>query len=480
MNSAKSHSGVLSSLKGTLAHTDILLSETEQFAASFDSLKISCLPEAVFRVYTQSDVGEILKAANEHGIPVTCRGAGSSTTGSATPIKKGWVIDFSRLKEITVNSLDACVVAEAGATIESIQLACEKEKLFYPPDPSSFRYCTIGGAVSTNAGGLRGAKYGVTRDYVLSLKGFFANGAPFHFGRNVRKFSAGFNLRDLLIGSEGSLAVITEVSLRLTSLPKSRWTCLGVFPSEEKALNTVHLIAQTRIMPSILEFIDSEAVACVLQKCGNMLGLSDPTVSLLLIELDGCPSELKSEQTQLLSMLKTHALLWDEADYETARDELWEVRRMCSQAMFVAGDTKLNEDVVVPMESQVKLLQYINELRRKFKLAMPTFGHVADGNFHVNIMYNKDDAIQCANAKEAVAALMKRVVELGGAISGEHGIGLSKSPFFSLQHNSEEIKMMQEIKKVFDPNNILNPGKIFYPFNVWEHEKVKAKLPWDK
>ncbi len=463
-----------------LPGAEVVHEDSARLAASFDSLKISRLPDVLFRIREASAVGAILKVANQYGIPVTSRGAGSSTTGSATPLNGGWVLDFSPLNGVRIDAVAGIAFAQAGVTIAALQDAAAKQQWFYPPDPSSLRYATVGGSIATNAGGLRGAKYGVTRDYVLGLKGFFANGEPFAFGRAVRKYSAGFNMRDLMIGSEGCLGIVTEAILRLVPLPETRWTCLAVFASENAALEAVQAIVKARVLPSILEFLDSQTVACTLKKHGSLLGISDATVSLLLIELDGSSDAIESEKIRLQEVIRQKTVAWKEADTESESERLWEIRRNCSQAMFQMGDTKLNEDVVVPIHTQPELIAFTLDLKRRYGLATPTFGHAADGNFHVNIMYNKADAAQSAHAEKAVLELMEKAVALGGAISGEHGIGLAKTPFLSLQYSQAEIDSMQSVKQALDPNGILNPGKIFTPFNVWEHNRIVARLPWDK
>ena len=451
------------------------------FKASLDNARLSFMPDAVVHPESEAAIESLLKLANQYRVPVTTRGAGSAATGATSPVRGGWVLDLSRQNKIRIDALSGFAYVQAGARIAAIQSAAEKRGWFYPPDPSSLKFSTIGGNVACNAGGMRGAKYGVTRDYVYALEGFLANGAQVRWAADLKKFTSGYNIRDLMIGSEGTLGVVTNVVLKLIPAVPDRWTALVAFKNEVDALQVVKAMARERIVAAILEFLDRQTVYCTEQFAGSPIFSEYPNCSLLLVELDGYAEQVNEDRERLFEIFKKKRFL----DYREATDPkemeaLWQVRRRCSQAMFQLGDGKLNEDIVVPLKNQIALLRYTLQLKRETGLATPTFGHAGDGNFHVNIMYHSKDKGHVRKAQKAVKALMQKVIQLGGAITGEHGIGLAKSPFLRLQHSAAEIDAMRAIKKALDPNNILNPGKIFEPFEVWRHSPVNVQLPWDK
>lgn len=449
------------------------------YSASMDNARLSFMPEAVIRATTDEHVGKVLALANRYAVAVTVRGAGSATTGATSPIHGGWVLDLSARKRIKIEPVQGIATVEVGATIEAVNAAAEQQGWFYPPDPSSKKYATIGGSIATNAGGLRGAKYGVTRDYVLGLEGFLPTGEWVKWGGPLKKYASGYNLRDLWIGSEGTLGVITRAHLKLLPKPAAQWTCLVAFKHEREAIRAAIALLQSRLMPSIMEFLDRQTVQCASIRLGHPVFAAVPQAALLLLEFDGDVDAVRKVRKQTLAWAQEYAVEYREAKHAATAEQLWEVRRTCSQAMFQMGDTKLNEDIVVPARSYAKLLRYTLQLKRDTGLATPTFGHIADGNFHVHIMYNRNDPEQLNRAEDAVQQLMQKVIELGGAITGEHGIGLSKSPFLRLQHTAPEIQAMQSIKQVLDPNNILNPGKIFEPFKIWSIQPdFSAKFPW--
>jgi glycolate oxidase len=361
----------------------------------------------------------------------------------------------------------------------NLQTEVEARGLFYPPDPSSKGYSTIGGNIACNAGGMRCVKYGVTRDYVLGLEGFFADGSSFKFGLPLKKYASGLNLRDLMIGSEGTLGIITSATLKLIPKPEKRWTCMFAFKSESAALEAVTALFNEGHNPSILEFLDRQSVVCAEQYTGKPIFANCPRSALLLIELDGSPSEVSKQRKRLLEFMENRAIMHREASTEAKAEALWQVRRTCSQSMYSIADTKLNEDIVVPIHKQAELIDYTIALKKEIGLATPTFGHAGDGNLHVHIMYHRSSPEELIRAKDGIRKLMQKVVDLGGVITGEHGIGLAKIPFMELQHNQAEIAAMRAVKDALDSQGILNPGKIYEPFEVWDHEFENIKLPWD-
>jgi len=472
-------------------HTDALLSrlgpevvrtdDASRFAASLDNLRLSFLPDAVLAPRNEDDVCVILCEANSRGVPVTPRGGGTATTGSACPVKGGWVLDLSGWQNLFIDAQNGIAYVQPGVKTATLSTEAEKQGWFYPPDPSSNSYCTIGGNIACNAGGMRGAKYGVTRDYVMSLEGFLPTGKWVRWGADLRKYASGYNMRDLWIGSEGTLGVVTGAVLRLISKPKSRATFLLAFKDEFPALAFTRILTAAHLVPSILEFMDRQCVGCTLAE-GLVLPLKVETgtiPSVLLIELDGDEERVEEDALLMAELARPLALAVKRADSPAEAEKLWAVRRKCSKAMFRLADGKLNEDVVIAPHAQDDLMRFTLELKEKTGLATPVFGHAADGNFHVHVMYRKNVEEDCAKAEMAVGQIMEKVVELGGAISGEHGIGLAKTPFFHLQHSKDEIEAMLAVKRALDPKGILNPGKIFEQFRVWEHKTADVKLPWD-
>jgi len=446
---------------------------------SYDGLKISSLPDAVIRVKEAVQVGTVLKIANKYGIAVTTRGAGSSLTGGATPIQAGWVLDLSQLNHFEIDEENQLARCGPGVVVADLQVAAAEQDLFYPPDPSSKKFCTLGGNVACNAGGLRCVKYGVTRDYILSLSGFLANGEYVRWGRATRKFATGYNLRDLWVGSEGTLGVVTEITVRLIDLPKTTRTFLGVFESDELALSSPHALWKLGLRPSILEYMDSWTIDC-LQKyvCTEVFPGIEPH-PMLLIEVDGNEHEVEEQSKLLENWLSEIALAYRCAVTPEEAEKLWDVRRQGSSSMKKLASTKLNEDVVVPLSRQIELVHSVEELRKKYGIKIGVFGHCGDGNLHVNLMYDEDNKEETGRAVSALRELMSQVISLDGAISGEHGVGLAKTPFVREQFKDSEWNAMQAIKKALDPNNILNPGKIFDVYHPWEQKKIPVTLSWE-
>ena len=455
------------------------ISQRGCWAASFDSSKISFLPDAVITPKAEADVGVVLELANRYRVPVTVRGRGTTLMGSAAPVNGGWVIDMRKLKRIAIDADAGMAHVGAGATNANVVRAAAAKGWFYPPDPSSREFCTIGGNIACNAGGMHGGKYGVTRDFVIALRGFMPTGEFVEWGTATKKFAAGFNLRDLWIGSEGMLGVVTGAVLKLVPMPAARWTLLTAFKDEVSALAAARKLFRQRVQPAICEFLDRESVLCAERATGKTVFPGQAGRPVILLELAGSLAEVDDLKPGVLAWAQANALAFKEAHSRTEVEELWAVRRKCSGAMFELGDSKLNEDIVVPMRNYEKFARFIARLKKQSRLPIPTFGHVADGNLHVNIMYHRENAAETKAAEAAVQKLMETVVALGGAISGEHGIGLAKTPFLRIQHNPAQVRAMQAVKKALDPRDILNPGKMFKEVRIWKYPKVKIHLPWD-
>lgn len=474
----KSHRAATAALQRRLGAC-VDTSEQGRWAASFDSSKISFLPAAAIAPRTEAEIGIVLALANKHRVPVTVRGRGTTLMGSAAPVNGGWVLDMRRLNRVKIDAEAGLARAQAGATTAAVQQAAEKAGWFYPPDPSSKAYCTIGGNIACNAGGMHGGKWGVTRDFVVALRGFLPTGELVEWGTATKKFAAGFNLRDLWIGSEGMLGVVTGAVLKLVPQPGARWTLLTAFADEVAALKAARALFRQRVQPAICEFLDRESVLCAERAMRTTIFPGQAGRPVILLELAGGAAEVAELKPAVLAWAQAQALAHREARDRTEAEGLWAVRRKCSGAMFELGDAKLNEDVVLPMRHYERFARFLAGLKRRAKLPIPTFGHLADGNLHVNIMYHRADAAEARRAETALQQLMETVVALGGAISGEHGIGLAKTPFLRLQHNAAQVRAMQAVKRALDPRGILNPGKMFDVVRIWQYPRLDVHLPWD-
>ena len=482
----RTHPTATQALLGLLGAEKVKTDEATCFAASFDNMRLSFMPEAVIRPSVEEDIGTVLKLANQHRVPVTVRGRGTGNTGGSSPIHGGWVIHLDHWDKIEIDPIGAMATVQPGAITARINELAAPHGLFFPPDPSSLKYCSIGGNIATNAGGLRAAKYGVVRDHVYALEGFLPTGEKVRWGAPLRKFASGINLRDLWIGSEGTLGVITKATLKLVNKPEARRTFLLACRTDEGALEAAAELMGARVNPAVFEFLDTQTVEAAETRRGQRVFSTaelhgvEATHAILLVELDGHPAAVADDAVKVRQWIAKHAVAFRETGDEAEAEALWDIRRTCSQAMYSLGNAKLNEDIVVPFRSYVELIRYTREVRDRTGLATPTFGHAADGNFHVHIMYDRDNPEHCQKAERAIHEVMRKVVELGGAITGEHGIGIAKSPFLRLQHTPAEINAMLAVKRALDPNNILAPGQIFDPLNVWEHRPVKVTLGWDK
>lgn len=471
-----SYVGATDDLKAALGKLVFTDSDT-LYKYSFDALRISFLPQAVVKIKKSDEVGFVLKLANRYRVPVTCRGTGSCMTGAATPVNGGWVMDVSGLDHLKIDVQQRVAFAQAGVITGRLKEKAAAVGLFYPPDPGSVEYCTIGGNIACNAGGMNGLKYGVTRDYVMALKGFLPTGEYVEWARPLRKFASGFNVRDLWVGSQGMLGVVTEAALKLIPQPEQRKLALAGFPGNSEAARAAESLLTQGELPSALEFLGEWTVRALREE--GSLPEEFQGTTLILVEFDGHQEDIDRGIAQLTAWARRHEVPFKVAESAEESKKLWKIRRHCSAAMFRYGDTKLNEDLIVPLDRIATFLDYIKKLSEKMGLRVPVFGHLGDGNLHVNLMFNSGNKDQEEKAEIALEGIMKKAVDLGGAITAEHGIGMSKSAFIQLQHTKTEIDAMKRIKKALDPNDILNPGKMFQPFNPWRHKTEAVKFPWD-
>lgn len=448
-------------LKAIVGETNLSTAKEDRACYTYDAQSEGGLPDAVIFPGKTDDVSRLLKLANEERFPVIPRGAGSGMTGGSVPLQGGVVLvmsRFNRILNIDTDNLTARV--EPGVVTGHFQSAVGKHGLFYPPDPSSADFCTLGGNLAECAGGPRAVKYGVTRDYVLAIEAVLPTGEIIHTGSKTIKSVVGYDLTRLLIGSEGTLGVITSMTLKLLPLPEAVRTMTAAFDKIEKAAETVSDIIRRRIIPRTIEFMDNASIRCA--ESYLHAGLPTDVDAMLLIEIDGNAHDLKNQVAEIREIChQGGAVDFAEAKTEAEAANLWKARKAISPSLFQYGPDKINEDIVVPRSKIPEMIRKMNTLREETGLFMVSFGHAGDGNIHFNIMLDKRNKEDLDKANKAVESLFDYTLELGGTLSGEHGIGISKSSFLAKEIGPVELALMKKIKHLFDPNNILNPGKIF-------------------
>lgn len=449
-------------LLDALPHIKISTEPEDLICYGFDASGIEIHPSAVAWPSTTDDVVKIMKHAYENGIPVVPRGAGTGMTGGAVPLKEALILSLEKMNRILeVDSENLNVLCEPGVINGKLQHELEKRGLFYPPDPASMNFCTIGGNVAENAGGPRALKYGVTRDYVMEMETVLPNGEIMTTGVRTPKGVVGYDLTRLFVGSEGTLSVFTKIRLKALPLPEEVVTLLAIFNSLESSGKAVTNILSSKIIPRTLEFMDSETIAAV--ENFQPVGLPKNVAAVLLIELDGHPSAIKKEAERIAEICEHLGAEIKMAEDEDARNKLWTARRAVSPALYHIAPTKINEDIVVPRNMIPEMLNRLKKLSEESGVKIVNFGHAGDGNIHVNIMIDKKNEEEYKKGLQLVEQIFKNTLELGGTISGEHGIGLTKLNYIGMEIPRPVIEIMKSIKKVFDPKNILNPGKIFPP-----------------
>ncbi len=437
-----------------------LTSLEERKCYSYDARTDGAIPDLVVFPSSANEVSQILILANKLHFPVIPRGQGSGLTGGSVPVKGGVVLTFTRMNKILeIDTKNLVAIVEPGVITFVFQEEVAKHGLFYPPDPASYKYSSIGGNVAECSGGPNSMKYGVTRDYVLGLEVVKATGEIITTGVKTMKGVVGYDLTRLLVGSEGTLGVITKIILKLIPAPEAKATILALFKKVEDTAEAVSGIVAAKIVPSTIEFMDRASIRCSEQ--ANPMGIPEDIEGLLLIEIDGNTDSIESLAEKIKTVLIAHnaaevTLTQDPSE----ADKLWQARRVVSQATYNLNPVKIAEDVVVPRSNIPKLIRFLEEMGKKYGLPILSFGHAGDGNFHVSLMI-KDTPEDYTRAHKAVEEIFSETIRLGGTLSGEHGIGTSKAPYLSMELSTEVIETMKSIKRVFDPNNILNPGKIF-------------------
>jgi glycolate oxidase len=449
-------------LLGIFPGDAILTTREDLVPYSFDgTAALQQMPAAVVFAKTVNEVSRLLEAANRHDLVIVPRGSGTGLSGGSIPLEESVVLCLTRMNNILeVDTRNLTLLAEAGATTLDIALAAEKAGLFYPPDPGSMKISTIGGNVAENSGGLRGLKYGVTRDYVMGLEVVLPTGEVIFTGNKCVKDVAGYSLRDLFIGSEGTLGVVTKVLLSLIPKPAAGKTLLAIFDRMEDAANTVSAIIAAKIIPCTLEFLDRVTINCVEDYAA--IGLPREAAAILLMETDGHPAAVEEEASRMAEIARNlHAS--DVRVAQTAEEamRLATARRAAFSSLARIAPTTILEDATVPRSELAQMVEHIQQIAEKYRLKVGTFGHMGDGNLHPTFLTNEKDTEEMHRVELAMKEIFDRALALGGTITGEHGVGLAKKPFLKAAVGELNLGVMKQIKRAFDPKGVLNPGKIF-------------------
>jgi glycolate oxidase len=452
--------GLIQEFQQILGREQVMVGEADRLTYAYDAAVLEpVLPALVVRPRSREALGRVVRLCNGHGLPLTVRGAGTNLSGGTIPHPGGVVVLTNALNQIMeINEPDLYAVVQPGVVTARLAAAVEAKGLFYPPDPGSMAVSTLGGNVAENAGGLRGLKYGVTLDYVMGLEFFAASGDLVKTGSRTVKCVTGYNLTGLLVGSEGTLGVISEIILKLIPLPQARRAMLATFDQVGQASETVAAIIAHRIVPATLEFLDNFTIRTV--EDYSHVGLPVDAAALLLIEVDGHPAVVAEEAEKVEALCrKLGATQVHTARDAAERDRVWSARRAALSALAKLKPTVVLEDATVPRSQVPAMIRAIEEIGRKFKLPIGTFGHAGDGNLHPTILTDRRNQEEWRRVEAAVAAIFEAALALGGTLSGEHGIGKAKSRFLEKEVGPGTIYYSKRIKAALDPKNILNPGQ---------------------
>ncbi|MBS4097850.1 MAG: FAD-binding protein [Sulfuricella sp.] len=448
----------LKRLAGAVGKDNLRTEAGDCYVYGYDNSRKVCPPQAVVFAADARQVQETVRLCNEFKIPVTARGRGTGTAGGSIPERGGVALSLERMRRIvTVDPANRVIVAEPGVLNQEIQDAAKPHGFFWPPDPSSAPFCSIGGNLATCAGGPHAVKYGVTRDHVLGLKAVTGTGELITTGCYTTKGVVGYDLTRLIIGSEGTLGVIVEATLKLTPLPQAVGGLTAHYRDIDSCAAAIAAIMAQSLTPSALEFLDAASLDLIRAKHPGMI--PDDAHAMLMIEVDGAASEIGAAAALILAACGTPGLIQAQAVADT--QALWKARKALSPLLRDIAPRKINEDVVVPVSRLPELLRGLGELSRKHRIANANFGHAGNGNIHVNLLAHPDDADEMQRAAACLDEVFGLVLSLGGTLSGEHGVGREKRPFVPREIDPPTLAVMRAVKRAFDPNNILNPGKLF-------------------
>jgi glycolate oxidase len=458
--------GIAGALGRIVGAEHVLASDLDRFGYSYDSSFLPLVPaqkpDLVVRPRTVQEVSAVMALANQHGVPVTPRGAASGRTGGCVPVAGGIALALDRMTDILeVDEANMMVTVEPGVRTMDLHDACAARGLFYPPDPGSWKYCTIGGNVAENAGGMRAVKYGVTSDYVMGLQVVLADGSILETGGKAMKNVTGYDLTSLFTGSEGTLGVVTRILLRLIPLPKARGVARIMFASMEDGCALVQRMLQEDIVPSVAEIMDEVSLQAVARQ--SRMDLPAEAMACVLIEVDGEDAAALEAQCRRIEAVAAGcgSLDFRVAQSKAEADELWAVRRGLSSAVAALAPNRLGEDISVPRGAFPEVVRRIRAIAAKYRLAIPVFGHAGDGNLHPSVLCDMADPEQAERVHHAVDEIFAATLAVGGTLSGEHGIGITKRPYLEAAIGATGVRTLQAIKMSLDPKGILNPGKIW-------------------
>lgn len=436
--------------------------KTERLVYSYDSTpNMQSMPDAVVSPRNTKEVSEVLKVCNEYKVPIVPRGSGTNLCGGTCPTEGRIVLLFKHMNKIVeLDEENLTITVQPGVITLDVTNAVEAKGLFYPPDPGSMKISTIGGNINENSGGLRGLKYGVTRDYVIGLEVVMPNGDILRTGGKLAKDVAGYDLTRLMVGSEGTLGIITEATLKLIPMPETKKTMLALYSDLEAAARTVSKIIANKIIPITLEFLDQPTLKVVEDYV--KIGLPIDAKAVLLIEQDGSPEVVNRDIERMTEICKQEGSFSVQvASTEEEALALTTARRTALSALARLKPTTILEDATVPRSEVANMVKAINMIAEKYKLDICTFGHAGDGNLHPTCPTDSRNHEEMERVEMAFAEIFEKAVELGGTITGEHGVGVMKAPYLELKLGKEGIAVMKAIKQALDPNNIMNPGKVF-------------------
>jgi glycolate oxidase len=452
---------IIAELEAAIGKEKVLCSPVDLIAYSFDGTFEQHLPDVVVLPETNEDVSAVVRIASQYDVPIVPRGMSSGLAGGSIPVRGGIVMSLTRMNRILeIDRENMTATVQAGVVTADLQAEVEKLGLFYPPDPSSNKQSTIGGNVACNAGGPRCLKYGVTENYVLGLTVVLADGRIMNTGGKVIKYVTGFNVGQLFVGSEGALGIITEVILRLLAKPPYARTALVHFPTLDDAGRSVQAVLTRGLVPAAMELLDETALACIEE--AMHLGLPLDVEALLVIESDGADEDSVQREINAIAdiCLQTGASRVDLAHDEEERDNLWRARRSISPSLARRAPNKLGEDITVPRSAIPEAIRRIKDISARYGLPIVVFGHAGDGNLHPNILFDRRDPAQREKVEQMVGEIFHLALDLGGTLSGEHGIGTFKQPYMQEALGPVSINTQWRIKQALDPQNILNPGKV--------------------
>lgn len=446
-------------IKKLVKNDNVLTALEERYCYAQDSLNTKekpHLPDIAIFVESAAEVQKILIFANEHKIPVVCRGAGTNMVGACTCPQGGIVLNFSKMNKILdFNAENMTMRVEPGVVLDDIKKLAETENLFYPPDPSNYKVSTIGGSIAQSSGGAMSFKYGTTKDYILSLTVILADGTLLKLGAGTIKDAVGYHLNQLIIGSEGTLAVVVEAELKLIPKPEAKRTIVGYFDNFDSAIEGVNNIVKERVFPATIDFMDNNSLRTVEQF--SHCGLQTDKEALLIIDIDGFETSLDTQQDRIEKSLQKAGA----ASTGVVGEEIWTARRASFAATAQLAPDVVSDDIIVPRTSLAQMINGCKNICNKYGLQVCIVGHVGDGNIHPQIALNLENDDEFKNYIKAKSEMYEMALALGGTISSEHGVGISKISYIENTLDEQALEYMKQIKKLFDPNNILNPGKIF-------------------